>query len=414
MIVTGSRLHAVRYKLAVDGYIGEKGYTGLKALVAFSGKVKDDEAGGAEFTESGMNGISEKELPEKFANDDYQVLIVAEKYQTGFDQPLLHTMFVDKKLSGLQAVQTLSRLNRCAPGKTDTFVLDFVNERDEIFDAFKPYYGETAIGDMPEAHQLYGLQHELEGSPVLNKAEINQFCEIWFRKRRTPTAGEHKQLNAILDPAKVRFTGLDEAAQDDFKSRLVAFRNLYAFLAQIIPYQDSDLEKLYTYGRSLLLALPRRPEGPGYELEDEVALRYYRLQKMSEGSIDLEYGVAEPLSGPTAVGTGGFREDEQVYLSSLIAQLNDRFGTEFTQADQLFVDQIREIALSDEMLKTAASANTVENFLHVFNRTCENLFIDGMDGNEDFFNSVMNNSAMRGLLVDQLGREVYARLKKTQ
>jgi type I restriction enzyme R subunit len=199
MVVTGSRLHAVHYKLAIDEYLAEKGYSDVKILIAFSGEVVDPDTG-KKFTEIAMNnGVKESELPEKFATEEFQILIVAEKYQTGFDQPLLHTMYVDKRLDGVQAVQTLSRLNRTAPGKTDTFVLDFVNEREDIHKAFKPYYRETDIGDMPDVHQLYAIQTELEASPVIDRPDITAFCEIWFRNRRDPTAGEHKQLNGIID-----------------------------------------------------------------------------------------------------------------------------------------------------------------------------------------------------------------------
>lgn len=411
MIVTGSRLHAVRYKLEVDKYIREKGYTDVKALVAFSGEVIDPDIPDKKFTEVGMNGgIRESELAEKFNTEEYQVLIVAEKYQTGFDQPLLHTMYVDKRIDGVQAVQTLSRLNRRAPGKDDTFVLDFVNERDDIFTAFKPYYGETEIGEMPDAHQLYRIQHELDASPVLHSAEITQFCEIWYRKRREPTAGEHKQLNGILDLAVARFERLTDEEKDEFKSKLVSFRNLYAFLAQIIPYQDSDLEKLYTYARFLLLKLPRRPDGPGYELEDEVALRFYRLQKISEGSIDLEQGEAEPLKGPTEVGTAR-SDDKEIPLSRLVDKLNDRFGTDFKQADQLFFDQVAEAAVENETLKTAAQANTLDNFKHVFDRMLEGLFVDRMEGNEEIFDKIMNDPQFRNLASAHLMRDVYDRLR---
>jgi type I restriction enzyme R subunit len=411
MIVTGSRLHAVRYKLEFDKYIREKGYTDVRALVAFSGVVIDPDIPDKKFTEIGMNGgIRESELPEKFNTEEYQVLIVAEKYQTGFDQPLLHTMYVDKRLDGVQAVQTLSRLNRRAPGKDDTFVLDFVNERDGIFNAFKPYYGETEIGEMPDAHQLYVIQHELEASPVLDEAEITAFCEIWYRNRREPTAGEHKQLNGILDHAVARFERLDEDEKDPFKAKLVSFRNLYAFLAQIIPYQDSDLEKLYTYTRFLLLKLPRRAAGLGYELENEVALRFYRLQKISEGSIDLEDGEAEPLKGPTEVGTRR-AEDKEIPLSRLVDKLNDRFGTDFKQADQLFFDQIAEAAVESETLKTAAQVNTLENFKHVFDRLLEGLFIDRIEGNEEIFDRIMNDPQFRNLASLHLMRDVYERLR---
>lgn len=411
MVVTGSRLHAVRYKLEIDKYIREKGYTEVKTLVAFSGEVIDPDFEDKKFTEVSINGgIRESELPEKFGSEEYQVLIVAEKYQTGFDQPLLHTMYVDKRLDGVQAVQTLSRLNRRAPGKDDTFVLDFVNERDDIFAAFKPYYGDTEIGDMPDAHQLYRIQSELEASPVIDKAEVTQFCEIWYRNRRDSTVGEHRQLNGILDKAVARFERLEDKEKDELKGMLVSFRNLYAFLSQIIPYQDSDLEKLYTYARFLLLKLPRRPDGPGYELEDEVALRFYRLQRISEGSIDLEGGEAEPLKGPTEVGTRR-GEHKEILLSSLVDKLNDRFGTDFKQADQLFFDQVAESAVENETLKTAAQANTLDNFKHVFNRMLEGLFVDRMEGNEEIFGKVMNDPTFRKIASEHLMREVYERLR---
>jgi type I restriction enzyme, R subunit len=360
-----------------------------------------------------MNGgIRESELAEKFASEEYQVLIVAEKYQTGFDQPLLHTMYVDKRLDGVQAVQTLSRLNRRSPGKDDTFVLDFVNERETIFQAFKDYYEVTDIGEMPDVHQLYRIQHELEASPVIEKTEITAFCEVWFRNRREPTAGEHKQLNGIIDKAVERYNALDDGDHDEFKAKLVSFRNLYSFLAQIIPYKDSDLEKLYTYARFLLLKLPRRASGPGYELEDEVALRFYRLQKISEGSIDLGEGEAEPLKGPTEVGTRR-AEDKEIPLSRLVDKLNDRFGTEFKQADQLFFDQVAESATENDTLKTAAQVNTLDNFKHVFDKMLEGLFIDRMEGNEEIFDRIMNDPAFRNLAAEHLMRDVYQRLRRS-
>jgi type I restriction enzyme R subunit len=414
MVVTDSRLSAVRYKLALDKYIAEKGYTDIRSLVAFSGEVVDPKIPGKKFTEVGMNkGIKESELPEKFGSEEYQILLVAEKYQTGFDQPLLHTMYVDKRLAGVQAVQTLSRLNRTAPGKTDTFVLDFVNEREEIYKAFKPYYEVTDIGDMPEPQQLYTLQHELKESPVINPADIGQFCDIWFRNRKEPTAGEHKQLNAILDHAVERFKGLDEDTQEEFKVKLVSFRNLYTFLSQIIPYQDSDLEKLYTYGRFLLTKLPRRKTGLGYDIEDEVALKFYRLQKISEGGISLSDGQADPLKGPTEVGTGRYKDDT-VVLSRLIDQLNERFGTDFKPADQLFFDQVAEAAVDNETLQTAAKVNTLDNFKHVFERMLEGLFIDRMEGNEEIFDRIMQDNAFRDVASAHLVREVYERLRARQ
>jgi len=412
MVVTGSRLHAVRYKLAFDKYIRDKGYTDIRSLVAFSGTVIDPDIPESQYTEVGMNaGIKESELPEKFASEEFQVLLVAEKYQTGFDQPLLHTMYVDKRLAGVQAVQTLSRLNRVTTGKEDTFVLDFVNERDEIFNAFKPYYEVTPTGEANDPHQLYDLKNRLEEWRVFEDSEINAFCDIWFRNRREPTPGDHQKLNAILDEAVQRYVELSEDDQGQFKGQLSSFRKLYAFLSQIIPYQDSDLEKLYTYGRFLLTKLPLTPDDRDYQVEDDVALKFYRLQKISEGAIDLKAGEPDPLKGPTEVGTGTSHGDD-VSLSSLINMLNERFGTQFTPADQLFFDQVTETAAANEKLQEAARVNTLENFSFVFNKMLEGLFIERMEGNEEIFTRLMNDDSFRGLATEHLVREVYEKIRK--
>lgn len=417
MVVTRSRLHAVKYKLAFDQYITEhkakdpERYTGIKSLVAFSGTVEDPDFPDKLYTETGLNnGIKESELPDKFDTDDYQVLLVAEKYQTGFDQPLLHTMYVDKRLSGIQAVQTLSRLNRKAPGKDSTFVLDFENEREEIFDSFKPYYTVTEKGDETDPHTLYRLQHGLQEAQIYTPEEITALCEVWYKNRKEPTPGDHKIMNSVLDKAVERYRELEETEQEEFKSNLVSFRNLYGFLSQIIPFQDSDLEQLYTYLRFLHTKLPKRQTGT-FELEDEVMLKYYRLQKISEGSIDLEVGEPEPVYGPDEVGTGASNED-QVQLSTLVNRLNERFGTEFTLADQLFFDQVIETAISDQKIKEAAEVNNYENFMHFFGKMLEGLFIDRMEGNEEIFTKLMNDDKMMQVAAQQVGKDVYNRIRR--
>ena len=411
MVVTRSRLHAVKYKLEFDRYIKQKGYTDIKSLVAFSGTVVDPDFPESSYTETGMNqGIKETELPEKFSTEEYQVLLVAEKYQTGFDQPLLHTMYVDKRLSGIQAVQTLSRLNRIAAGKDDTFVLDFENDWEEIYESFKPYYEVTEKGPDSDPHQLYGLQHGLQEYKVFTEEEITALCDVWFKNRQEPTPGDHKNMNSILDIAVERFKALEEEEQEEFKGKLMSFRNLYTFLSQIIPYQDSDLEKLYTYLRFLQTKLPKRQTGK-YELEDEVELKYYRLQKISEGSIDLEAGEAEQLYGATEVGTGSSKEEE-VQLSTLVNKLNDRFGTEFTLADQLFFDQVIETAMEDAKIREAAEVNTYENFMYFFGKMLEGLFIERMDGNEEIFTKLMNDEKMMQVAAQQVGKDVYNRVRK--
>jgi type I restriction enzyme R subunit len=412
MVVTSSRLHAVRYKQEFDKYIAEKGYTGIKTLVAFSGTVIDPDIPGKEYTEVGMNdGIREKELPERFASDEYQVLLVAEKYQTGFDQPLLHTMYVDKRLSGVQAVQTLSRLNRTHPGKEDTFVLDFVNEPHEILAAFQQYYEQAAIGERAEPRQLYELQAKLDAEQVYYKAEVEEFCRVFYKPRINPTPADHAKMNVCIDPAVNRWLGLDEDVQEEFRKVLVAYRNLYAFLSQVIPFQDSDLEKLYSYIRFLLTKLPRGGSSEAYNLDDEVALKYYRLQKLSVGVIDLHAGdEPPPIPGPTSVGTGVSHE-EMIELSQLIDILNERFGTEFKPADQLFLDSIREDAAADTTLREAAMANTMENFGYVFLKALEGLFIDRIDQNEEITAKFMNEREFQEIVGKNLLKQVYEQIR---
>ena len=216
-------------------------------------------------------------------------------------------------------------------------------------------------------------------------------------------------MNGILDQAVERFKERPEDEREEAKTLLVNFRNMYAFLSQVIPYQDSDLEQLYTYVRFLLTKLPKRDMGPGYHLEDEIELQYYRLQKISEGQIDLNTGDGHPLKGPSDVGTG--QEDQKIRLSELIDILNDRFGTSFTQADQLFFDQIQEEAIEDETLKKAAATNSREDFRYVFEKAFEGLVIDRMDGNEEIFGKLMSDGEFRHLAMEYLLHRVYGALK---
>jgi len=419
MVVTDSRMSAVRYKLSFDKYLKEKGYRHIKTLVAFSGQVTDDKIPDKTYTEIGMNnGVRESELPEVFSTPEYQVLLVAEKYQTGFDQPLLHTMYVDKRLAGIQAVQTLSRLNRIHPRKEDTFVLDFVNDREEIREAFKQYYEGAEMGEEPDPVRLYELKSELDQADVYRHEEVDRFAEVFFAPKERQSPSDHQKMNAILDMAVDRFTHWrtkEEEEAELWRGKLVAFRNLYGFLSQIIPYQDSDLEKLYTFIRYLGTKLPRKGTGPNYAFDDDVQLKYYRIQKIYEGSISLKDGQALPLEGPSATGTGLVRE-ERVRLSKLIDVVNDRFGTDFNEADQLFFDQIVEDASSDSSLVQAANANPADKFALLFGGHVENLMVERMEQNEDIFGKYMSDSTFQSVVNEWLSAEVYRRLstpKKT-
>ena len=414
MVVTASRLSAVKYKQAFDRYIKDKGYTGIRALVAFSGTVEDPDQPGSSFTETSMNdGLPERELPERFAGEDYRVLIVAEKYQTGFDQPLLQTMYVVKKLAGVQAVQTLSRLNRIAPGKTRTFVLDFRNEEEDIFKAFKPYFEATPVGENADPQKLNELHHRLLQPAIFTPQDIIEFAAVWFKARRDPSGQDHKLMNAILDRCVARFEERDEVVQEEFRGLLTAFRNLYGFLSQILPYFDAELERLYAFVRNLGPKLPQPGDGAKFTLDDDVALKFFRLQQVNEGTIDLSQGEADPLKGPTDVGTGR-EKDIKVALSTLVGQLNERFGTDFTEADQLFFDQVRATAERDEKVVEAAKANNEANFSAYFGRILDDLFIQRMEGNDEIFHRVMSDKQFRAAAQENLAREVYSRVRGSQ
>jgi len=218
-------------------------------------------------------------------------------------------------------------------------------------------------------------------------------------------------MNACIDPAVGRYNDLEEEVREEFRKTLVAFRNLYSFMAQVIPFQDSDLEKLYSYIRFLITKLPRDDRGPVYNFDDDVALKFYRLQKIGEGAIDLESGKETTVPGPTSVGTGVAREDE-IELSKLIDILNERLGTDFKPADQLFFESIREDAVADTNLRQTALANTMENFGYVFRKALEGLFIDRMEQNEEITAKFMNEEQFREAVSRYLLKEVYEKIRE--
>ena len=424
MAVTRSRLHAVRYKQAFDKYIADHGYTDIKALVAFSGTVYDPdevntEGKPQEYTETSMNQFNEKELPNRFDTDEYQVLVVAEKYQTGFDQPLLHTMYVDKPLSGLKAVQTLSRLNRTTGGKVDTFILDFANSVEDIKESFKPYFEQTAIDQPTDPNQLYTLLTSIQGEPIILHDEVDEFSKIYFKPHADQNQRDNGQLNKWIDPAVDRFKEKytdPKSTPDDirytedgekFKSTLQTFVRLYGFLSQIIDWQDADLEKMYAYGRYLLTKLPYRQGGGVIDLDDEVTLSSYRNELTFEGSAALELGETKPVYGPTDVGTGGKHGEKTAPLSQIIDTINERFGTNWTPEDRLLFEQISGDMSQNERLQEQAKANTKDQFRLIFEPEAMKAFISRIGRNEKIVNTFMSNPDMRNVIMEALLSDVY-------
>ncbi|AQY37369.1 type I restriction endonuclease [Bacillus thuringiensis] len=403
MVVTASRLHAVRYKIAFDQYINKMGYEDLKTVVAFSGIVKDD---AIPYSEQDMNGFSEKELPEKFNSDEYKVLLVAEKYQTGFDEPLLHTMYVDKPLSGIKAVQTLSRLNRTCPGKEDTFVLDFVNDIEDIKDSFQPYYESTGLEEVTDPNILYDLQAELEPYQIFTEKEVQVVNELEIKGGFKKQTKAQTELNSWIDRGVDRFKNLEEEEKDAFKAAATKFVRTYAFILQIATFIDLDLHKLYIYLNYLLRKLPRSSKDKDIYMADDVALEYYRNQKVFEGGIELEQTGGVDLK-PTSHGAGGVVEDEKVRLSSILDKLNDRFGTEFTETDFLSRDQVKEDMLNSEDIQQKAKNNTKDNFKFAFEKSFINFVIDRMSSNEKFFMKILENEEFKNFIMEDMMNEVY-------
>lgn len=412
MLVTSSRLHAKRYFEEFRHYIEEKGYKNeIKVLVAFSGKVIDDNFPDG-VTEPQLTGFGEKELPKVFNQDDYKILIVADKYQTGFDQPLLHTMYVDKKLSGVKAVQTLSRLNRTTFGKEDTFVLDFANDRETIFEAFQPYYELTTVTQETDVNHLYDLKETLDKFRIYWDSEINAFSNVYFKPSTRMTAKDQSHLYSFIDPSVDRFKAIEEdERKEEFKKGIRTWTNLYAFLSQIMPFHDAELEKFFAFAKLLQTRLPKRDLSESLQLGDEVALEYYRLQKVKEGSIDLLTGETGELSGITEAGLKR-PKDEEANLSEIIDALNSRFGTEFEDADRLFFDQIEAELMEDEMLQTQAKVNKMDTFKYVFEDTFITKLIGRMDQNQEIFEKILEDKDFGTMVKEIMMKRIYGKMNE--
>lgn len=346
MVVTQGIEHAIRYWQHINRYIAKKGYTDLKALVAFSGeKTVDDQV----WTEAQANGFAETELPRKFDTDEFQLLVVAEKYQTGFDQPKLVAMYVDKRLAGLQAVQTLARLNRTHSLKDKTFVLDFQNTMEDIREAFAPYFEMTALEERTDLNQIYDLESRISASTYIHKDEVERFAERFYQ-------GDHStqsrlELEGTIRLAVARFElDEDEAQKEEFRQLLRSFMRFYAFVAQVTRLNDTGLEKLYVYSSWLSRLLPSRDVPPEISLsEDMLELSAFRLNKEEEGSASLQSGDTATLPPITEFGANAYTEEEEKSLSEIIQSFNDRHGTQFSREDFLRFERVTRDIMDDDM-----------------------------------------------------------------
>jgi type I restriction enzyme R subunit len=407
MVVTSSRLHAVRYKQNIDKYIAAKGYTSIKTLVAFSGKI--DDGSGLPLTETNMNGFPESRTAEEFSTPDYAVLIVAEKFQTGFDQPLLHTMYVDKTLVGLAAVQTLSRLNRIHPLKENTFVLDFRNDTEDIVEAFEQFHGCT-VAPPTDPNILWDTRRRLDDFDVLRPDEIKAAMPALLgasssdEKRSAATY-------AALGPGKARFEQMRDEQRLEFRDALTRFVRIYSFVSQIAAFTDPALERDYIYCRALSLYLRDTATVERLDLGAEVELTHLRHQITFSGTLSLtsELGEVRSFFGE---GKGGQQELDLEHLSSIVEILNDRFGTDLTDIDKLLLDQFEESWVADGELSDQAQNNSIENFRLVFDRKFLQTIITRMDANSDIFKRILDDDDFRELLGDYYVKKVYEQLRE--
>lgn len=392
MLVTGSRLHAVRYFFEFQKYITEKHYDDLGILVAFSGTVKDSITGEVkEYTEESLNKFPENELPEKFDTQEYQILLVAEKYQTGFDQPLLHTMYVDKKLSGVKAVQTLSRINRMCKGKTDTFVLDFVNEKEEIQKAFQDYYISTSVSETTDPNVIYDIKNFLDSFMIYNDSQINNLAKVFFKLKKTDKQMDLGKLNSFIDPSVEKFKKLEKQERLDVKNALNKYVRLYSFLTHIINLEDERLHKFYAFGKCLLRKLPKEKGEKFPNINNDVELQYYRIQKQYEGKILLE--DEEGILNNSTKGTGLPVEDEKEKISIILKNLNEKWATDFTEIDKVLEQIVEDMAKDDELVIRAK--NPLDLFKIVYDERIMGIVLSRMTQNQEFCEKYLEDEDFR-------------------
>ncbi|MDU2121560.1 MAG: DEAD/DEAH box helicase family protein [Clostridium celatum] len=417
MVVTASRLHAVRYKIAIDKYIKERGYN-IKALVAFSGTVNDD---GDEYTEVSMNkavasDISETNLPQIFNKDEFKILIVAEKYQTGFDQPKLCAMYVDKKLDGVKTVQTLSRLNRTYPGK-QTFILDFMNSVEDIQDAYRPYFEMTNIDKVTDPNVVNDLWYQLHAYGVYIDQEVDDFATLFYKEKRT--AAQDGKMNSIIDKGVERYCYIeanDEKEGDEFKKKAQKYITFYNFLLQIYPLKNLNLLKLQIYLVALLKKLPKKGK-IRIDIDDVLSLDYYKLKKLGKDDktgtdISLSYGEGE-LVGISEDATSRIAEEEAEYLDDIIQRINDVFGIGLTEDDRIIIEQYEEMFKKDSNIMDIARANSYEDLVSTFAKSYfKRGIVKTKKMNERLAMEILSNSNLQNFMVHYIAEKIYNEANK--
>ena len=410
MVITNSRESAVKYRQAFEEYINKKGYNNIRALVAFSGKVtlKDDEK---EYTEAGLNGFSEDKLPTEFEKDDYKVLLVANKYQTGFDQPKLCAMYILKKLRGVNAVQTLSRLNRIRPPyDKKTFILDFVNNYEDIQAAFSKYYTTTLLSNSVTPSAIYDLEAKIDGYTVIDPLDIEDANEILYKD--DITAKEKKRLTFLFQKVKKNIDKLDYEEQKELVMTMRRFVRFYEFLLQVSCFEDIELHKKYRFIALLLAYVNIKHPGGGFNLDGKITAMNFVQKKKAEHKSKLK---SDPVTKLPTADHFALSEDKEEKLSQIIAEINSIAGKEYDNDVAVkAMLQIKDIMMKSEKLKTSAKNNTEKDFEFAYFDNIDDALIEGLEQNQDFFSLLLSNDEMKRKVLGIFSDEIYNSLKEAE
>lgn len=408
MVVTASRQGAVKYRQAFEDYTKKKGYDDIKALVAFSGKVTlpDDET---EYTEASMNGFPEDRLTKEFDKDDYQVLLVANKYQTGFDQPKLCAMYVLKKLKGVSAVQTLSRLNRiCPPFEKKTFVLDFVNTYEEIKDAFAPYFTTTLLSNSVTPNAIYDLEAKIDAYTVLDPDDIDKANELLYKSNITPK--DKQKLTFYFKKSKNMIEAYELIKQAEIVALMRHFIRFYEFMLQVSSFEDVELHKKYNFMTYLLAYINIKHPGGGFNLDGKIKATNF-VQKKAEEHTKPDLVAKPVLQLPTAESFG-LTEAKEERLSQIIAEINSRTGKAYDNDVAVkAMLQIKDILMKSDKLKTSAKNNTVKDFEFAYFDDIDEALIEGLSQNQDFFSLLLSNDEIKKQVLGIFTEEIYKSLR---
>ena len=406
MVVTESRASAVRYRQAFEQYTREKGYDDIKALVAFSGKIDLDDT---EYTESSMNGFSEKELTREFDKDQYQILLVADKYQTGFDQPKLCAMYVLKKLHGINAVQTLSRLNRiCPPFDKKTFILDFANSYDDIKNAFSKYYTTTILSNTVSPQSIYDLIIKIDAYYFLRDQDVDDFNVRLFKENRT--SKDKNIMNSHLHRAANEINRYDDEDKRTVLGLIRNFLRLYEFLSSATCFEDIELHKKYTFLSYLISYIKIDDSGSGFSLDGKLKASGF-VQKKS-GEFKKPHLVSNPIVKLPITEDIVLTKPKEEKLSEIIRQINATTGKNFdTDVAKRAAIQVKDMMKKNYDLKVSAKNNDINDFSFAYYDHIDNALIDGMNENHDFFSILLNDNDLKKQVMDIFKEEIYKSLR---